>query len=142
MLLEERLKRSISQRKDDVFLRKEFSQFGSPAQVSRALRQLIMEGRLVKLGLGIYAKAKLGVASGKPIPIKPVDVLAPKALAKLGVVVGPSRLTAAYNEGRTTQLPAGTVLNTGTRKVTRRIGFGGRVIKYEEDTRGTHRAHR
>ena len=47
MVTEERLKRAITLRKDDVFLRSEFSRFGSPAQLSRALKQLIAEGVLV-----------------------------------------------------------------------------------------------
>ncbi|MCV4188841.1 hypothetical protein [Pseudomonas aeruginosa] len=52
MITEERLKRAIALRKDNVFLRSEFARFGSPAQLSRALRQLIAEGVLVKLGFG------------------------------------------------------------------------------------------
>jgi hypothetical protein len=132
MNLEERLKRAITQRKDDVFVRKEFERFGSAAQVSRALKQLTATGKLVKLGVGIYAKAKLSVLTGKPIPVRPVDVLAYSALEKLGVTVMPSRLTAEYNSGKSTQIPAGTVLNTGDRKITRKIGFGGRYVEYEK----------
>ena len=131
MYLEQRLKRSITQRKDDVFVRGEFTSFGSEAQVSRVLRQFVKKGVLVKLGLGVYAKAKTSALSGAPIPIKPVDVLAPVALKKLGVSVTPSRLTVTYNAGKSTQIPAGTVLNTGTRKISRKLGFGGRFIKYE-----------
>ncbi len=134
MILEERIKRSIAQRKDDVFVRKEFDQFGSQSQVSRALKQLLLESKLVKLGVGIYAKAKPSVLSGKPIPVRPVDVLATDALKKLGVDVGPSRLTKDYNDGKSTQVPAGTVLNVGKRRISRKIGFGGRYIKYEKNS--------
>ena len=131
MYLEQRLKRSITLRKDDVFVRGEFASFGSESQVSRVLRRFVEKGLLVKLGVGVYARAKRSVLSGAAIPVKPVDVLAPAALKKLGVAVTPSRLTAAYNAGMSTQLPAGTVLNTGARRISRKLGFGGRFIKYE-----------
>lgn len=35
-----RIKRSVANRSDDVLLRSEFDQFGSAAQVGRALREL------------------------------------------------------------------------------------------------------
>lgn len=112
-------------------MRAEFSGLGSAAQVGRALRSLIADGVLVRLGLGVYAKAKRSILSGAPIPIRPVEVLVPVALEKLGVVVAPSQATQAYNNGSTTQLPAGMVLNTGQRRVSRKLGFGGRVVSYE-----------
>ena len=56
-----RIKRSVANRSDDVLLRNEFDQFGSAAQVGRALRELLMDGTLVRLGLGVYAKAKPSV---------------------------------------------------------------------------------
>ena len=50
--------RSVVNRNDGVFLRAEFDRFGSPAQVGRALSQLTRDGAMVRLGLGVYAKAK------------------------------------------------------------------------------------
>lgn len=135
MSVENRIKRSIALRGDDVFVRSEFVRFASPAQISRALRQLVQSGRLVKLGVGIYAKAKVSVLSGKAIPVRPVDVLAPEALAKLGVDVTASQLATAYNTGESLQIPAGTTFNTGKRRISRRIGFGGREVMYETSSR-------
>lgn len=131
MIIEQRLKRAISQRKDEVFVRSEFSSFGSAAQVSRALRHFVNTGALVKLGVGVYAKAKTSVLTGNAIPVKPVDLLAPVALQKLGVSVRASKRTEAYNSGETTQIPAGTVLNTGGRRISRKLGFGERYVQYE-----------
>ena len=131
MPLKDRIKRSITQRGDEVFLRTEFAKFGSPAQISRVLRELVATGRLVKLGVGIYAKAKPSILTGEAIPIRPVDVLAPVALQKLGITINQSRLGSAYNAGQTTQVPAGMVINTGKRRISRRIGFGERVVTYE-----------
>jgi len=133
MILEERLKRVITMRKDEVFVRAELAGLGSEAQVSRALRSLIASGRIVKLGVGIYAKAKKSALSGKAIPVKPVSVLAPVALRKLGVDVSPGQMAKEYNSGATTQLPAGAVLSTGKRRINRKIAFGNQVIIYEKN---------
>jgi hypothetical protein len=127
----DRIRRSVANRSDDVFLRGEFERFGSAAQVSRALATLAREGLLVRLGVGVYAKAKPSVLSGEPIPVRPLEVLAPQVLRKLGVPVRPSRLTRAYNEGRSSQLPAGIVLNVGNRRINRKLGFKGKVVQYE-----------
>lgn len=127
----ERIKRSVANQGDAVFLRAEFERFGSPAQVGRALRQLTSEGALVRLGLGVYAKAKPSVLSGQPIPARPLEVLAPEVLKKLGIPVMPSRLTQDYNAGRSTQLPSGIVLNTGKRRIARRLSFNGQAVRYE-----------
>ena len=127
----ERIKRSVANQGDGVFLRAEFERFGSPAQVGRALSQLTQGGALVRLGLGVYAKAKPSVLTGKPIPARPLEVLAPEALKKLGIAVTPSRLTQDYNAGRSTQLPSGIVLNTGKRRIARKLSFNGKAVQYE-----------
>ena len=126
-----RLKRSLANRNADVFLRAEFAALGSPAQVGRALVELQDEGVLVKLGVGVYAKAKPSVLTGKPIPAKPLEVLAPEVLKKFGIQVGQSRQTRDYNAGVSTQLPSGIVLNTGKRRIQRKLGFNGKLVQYE-----------
>ena len=131
MIIEERIRRSIALRKDDVFLRSEFSKFGSPAQVSRALRHLVAVGVLVRLGVGVFAKAKTSVLTGKPIPIRPLEVLAPLALQKLGVKITAGRALREYNANDSLQLPAGVVFDTGSRRIIRKLGFGGRYVVYE-----------
>lgn len=129
--VEKRLRRAIALRKDDVFLRSEFARFGSPAQLSRAFKQLITEGVLVRLGLGVFAKAKPSVLTGKPIPVQPLEVLAPLVLQKLGVKVKPSQAVRDYNSGASQQLAAGIVLDTGRRRITRKLGFGKQTVTYE-----------
>jgi hypothetical protein len=131
MNIVERIKRSVANRDADVFVRADFMLFGSQAQVGRALSELQSEGTLVKLGLGVYAKAKPSVLSGKPIPVKPLEVLAPEALKKLGVQVGESRQTREYNSGGSSQVPAGVVLSVGKRRIQRKLGFNGKFVEYE-----------
>ncbi|MBV8037719.1 DUF6088 family protein [Roseateles sp.] len=131
MYIVNRLRRSLANRNADVFLRAEFDSFGSTAQVNRALAELRNKGVLVKLGVGVYAKAKPSVLSGKPIPVKPLEVLAPEILKKLGVQTCQSRQTRDYNAGISTQIPSGVVINTGKRRIQRKLGFNGRLVQYE-----------
>ena len=126
-----RIKRSIAKRRDAVVVRHEFADFGSAAQVSRALRDLLSDGTLLKIGLGVYAKTKISVLSGKRIPAQPLEVLAPAALKKLGIEVQPSRLVREYNAGRSTQIPAGIVVDIGRRRISRKLSFKGSTVQYE-----------
>lgn len=131
MNIVDRIKRSVANRNADVFVRADFMPFGSQAQVGRALNELQSDGVLVKLGVGVYAKAKPSVLSGKPIPIKPLEVLAPEALKKLGVQVGESRQTREYNSGNSTQIPTGVVFSVGKQRIQRKLGFNGKLVEYE-----------
>ena len=126
-----RIKRSVANRNADVFVRSDFMPFGSQAQVGRALTELQSKGALVKLGVGVYAKAKPSVLSGKPIPIKPLEVLVPEVLKRLGVQVGESRQTREYNSGSSTQIPTGVVFSVGKRRIQRKLGFNGKLVEYE-----------
>ena len=131
MNITSRIRRSIRNRSDLVFRPADFQPFGSEASVKRALKELTDIGVLVRLGVGLYAKAKPSVISGKPIPIQPLEVLGPQALTKLGVRLTESFQTAEYNAGRSTQVPTGLVVNIGKQRISRKIGFNGKFIKYE-----------
>ncbi|QIM52830.1 DUF6088 family protein [Hydrogenophaga crocea] len=134
MTLGARAKRHLSQTRSPVVLRSELRKLGySSSSLSAALRTLIDQGVLVRIGTGIYAKAKPSVLSGRPIPVEPLEVLAPIALRKLGVKVQPARRYRDYNAGRTTQVPVGVVVNVGRQRVTRKIGFNGKFVEYERD---------
>jgi hypothetical protein len=128
-----RVMQAISVAKNDVFFRQDFLQFGSPSQVARALKRLISEGLIVRISLGVYAPAKISVLTGKPIPMQPISVLAPKVLQRFGIEARPSRLVREYNEGKSTQLPANGTVNIGKKRTNRKIGFGRSQIKYETD---------
>jgi Family of unknown function (DUF6088) len=99
--------------------------------VNRSLKALCCEGVLVRLGVGIYAKAKFSAISGKPIPVQPLEVLGPQALVKCGVRIQESVQTFKYNAGLSSQVPVGVVVNVGRQRVSRKIGFNGKFLKYE-----------
>ncbi|KGS31076.1 S-adenosylhomocysteine hydrolase domain protein [Burkholderia pseudomallei MSHR5569] len=71
-----RLKQAIAGSGDGVFVRLEFAGLGSASQVGRALRALQAEGSIVKLGVGIYAKAKSSSLSGR----RPLEAAPPGPL--------------------------------------------------------------
>jgi hypothetical protein len=131
MNITDRIRRSVRGRTDLVFRPADFLAFGSEASVKRALKELTNIGILVRLGVGIYAKAKPSVISGKPIPAQPLEILGPQALAKLGIRPRQSLQTAEYNAGRTTQVPTGIVVNVGKQRISRKIGFNGKFLQYE-----------
>lgn len=133
MTLETCVKRFVERARSPIVLRAELRKFGSSSQVSVVLRSLKERGVLVRIGTGVYAKAKLSVLSGKPIPCEPLEVLAPIALRRLGVKVQETRGAREYNSGRTTQVPTGLVVNIGQRRITRRIGFNGKYVAYEHE---------
>lgn len=116
-----------------VVLRSELRSFGSASQLSVALNALLQHGLLVRIGTGVYAKAKPSVLSGSPIPVEPLEVLAPIALRKLGVQVHPPRRSSAYNSGQSTQVPTGMVVNVGGRRIARKLGFNGKFVEYERE---------
>lgn len=131
MNITDRIRRSIRNRAELVFRPADFMPFGSEASVKRALKDLTDLGVLVRLGVGIYAKAKPSIISGKPIPILPIEVLGPQALTKLGVRLKASIQTTEYNSGRSTQIPTGLVVNIGKQRISRKIGFNGKFLQYE-----------
>lgn len=142
MNLENRLRIAVGKRSSEVFLRSDFARFGSEAQVGRALRNLISDGVIVKLGVGVYAKAKRSVLSGNPMPVRPVEVLAEQALKRLGVKIFPSTVTEDYNAGRTTQIPVVSAINTGNRRIGRKLGYGNRIVQYENNRSKPARSYR
>ena len=91
---------------------REFRDLGGEDQVLRALRSLVREGRLVRLGYGVYGRAVVSRLSGDPILYSPSGFLgaARQALDKLGVKWEPTEAERDYNEGRSTQVPVNPVV--------------------------------
>lgn len=133
LAIKDRMSRSIALRKGEVVLRSDFASMGSPSQVSRALSGLIEEGKIVRLGYGVYAKARPSRLSGKPVPRVTLEELAQETLQKLGVSPRLGAAQAAYAEGRTTQIPVRTTFNTGKRRISRKLTVGVSTVNYEND---------
>lgn len=126
-----RVYESLRTSNDAAFVRKEFAGFGSCRQVSRALRELIRTGTIIRIGRGFYAKARPSTISGKPVPVAPLLSLALEALRKLGVKADVGRDEKALQDGVSTQVPMLPILNVGKKKIRSKISFGGKTIVYE-----------
>jgi len=59
----------IARKKDIVFLRKEFVDLGGYDRVGRIFRNLVRDGKIIKIGYGLYAKAKKSSITGEVIPV-------------------------------------------------------------------------
>jgi len=90
-----------------VFMRSDFDALGGYDQVGRALRCLASDGKLIKVGYGLYAKARPNRLTGKPMLAAEggFTQVAQAALKRLGVKWSPSDAEIAYQEG-STQIPA------------------------------------
>jgi hypothetical protein len=111
--LRDKIEQRIARKKgEDVFLTREFKTLGGEDQVLRALRKLVDDGRLVRLGYGVYGRATLSRLSGKPMLYNHEGFFgaARQALDKLGVKWEPTESERAYNEGRSTQVPVNPVV--------------------------------
>lgn len=128
--LESRVSDRIERKRRDVFLRADFDDLGGYDQVGRALRQLICEGRLLRIGSGLYVRARPSTIDGAPTPVKGLRDLANEALRRLGVKTAPTRLEQAYSKGKTTQVPSGRRVAVNKR-VRRKIGYNGAMMSFE-----------
>jgi hypothetical protein len=73
--LRERIETRIARRRSEhVFLPREFADLGGEDQVLRVLRGLVREGRLVRLGYGVYGRAVVSELSGEPILSSPFSI--------------------------------------------------------------------
>lgn len=101
--IQSRLKRS----KRYVFTRNDFKDIAGYDQIGRALRTLVKEGELLKVGYGVYTKARRNSITGKIMPAAPGGSAAviTEALERLNVDYKLTGATDYYNKGKSTQIP-------------------------------------
>ena len=104
--LRQRIEARIAKRRDDAFLTREFRDLGGERQVLRALRELTEDGKLIRLGYGVYGRAEISPLTRQPMLAG--DGFGPvsrQVLDKLKVRWEPTTAERDYNEGRSTQVP-------------------------------------
>ncbi|MFZ2447584.1 MAG: hypothetical protein WAW37_14610 [Syntrophobacteraceae bacterium] len=134
--LETRVMKRIARKRGDVFLRADFRDLGGYDQVGRALRGLVRNGQLLKVGYGVYTRAVKTPFSDKPVPPKGLATLI-EALKRLGVEITQTRLEQDYDAGRTTQVPTGRVVAVRGR-VRRKLGYDGVSLSFERARPAPH----
>lgn len=110
-----------------VVLRKDVEHLGSPRQVSRGLKALVGDGELVKLGLGVYAKARPSEYLDRPVIRSGFTEACIEALERLGVSWEASQAVKDYNEGKSQQVPARFEVRLKSR-FRRKLAYGNRVL--------------
>ncbi|MDR5813835.1 DUF6088 family protein [Caballeronia sp. LZ033] len=131
MPLTERVESAIEKRGGVVILRSDVAHLGSATQVTRVLAKLVADGRLVRVSIGVYAKTRINKFTGKLAPAAPFETIAAETFRRLGIAITPGRLARDYNAGKTTQVPVDGAVDTGKRRITRKIQVGSKVVKYE-----------
>lgn len=126
---------SIARLDGPVVLRAELLGRGTRAQVDRSLAILVAQGALARAGAGVYVKTRISSITGQRIPAAMLETVVAEAFRKLGIEASPGQATLAYNTGQSTQLPMQLVLNTGARRISRKLTVGGRTLGYERGRR-------
>ncbi|ADP18332.1 hypothetical protein AXYL_05026 [Achromobacter xylosoxidans A8] len=137
MKLEDRMSRSIKQRAGVVVLRSDFADMASDSQIGRVLARFVDDGMLVRVSKGAFAKTRINKFTGRPSPAGTLEAIAAELFRKLKISVEPSALVAEYNNGKSTQIPMGATVNTGRRRITRKVIVGSSTLMYEKDLRRT-----
>ncbi|AKH65649.1 MULTISPECIES: DUF6088 family protein [Photorhabdus] len=108
MTIKARIQVRLKRSKRYVFTRNDFKDIAGYDQVGRVLRTLVKEGQLLKVGYGIYTKARKNAITGKIMPASPggSDAVILEALERLKVRYCLDGASAAYTNGKSTQVPA------------------------------------
>jgi hypothetical protein len=122
MKIIDRLKRSLSQRRDRVILRSEWAGMCSPSQLTNALNQLIKEGLLVRVSSGVYTKVRAG-ANDAPLSGAEVQALTSEAFKKLGRTIQSSSTQSDQNQNVL-------LVDGGRHRLSRQFQWGQASVEY------------
>ncbi len=121
VLIQKRLSRS----RRYVFMRADFKDIAGYDQIGRVLRDLVESGELLKVGYGVYTKARKNPITGRIMPTCPggSDAVILEALDRLDIGYSFGKSSTKYLSGESTQIPAYTQIETPYR-FKRRLSIG------------------
>src|SRR5271154_4796067 len=123
--LRQRVEARIATRPDDAFLTREFLDLGGERQVLRVLRELTKDGKLIRLGYGVYGRAEISPLTKQPMLAGDgFGQVSRQVLDKLRVDWEPPTAEREYNAGLSTQVPM-------TPRVRLRKGRFSRKLRYK-----------
>ncbi len=122
MKLANKLLVSLSKRSGHVIMRHELSRLASPSHLSAGLSQLVYEGRLVRLGEGLYAKSRPDQDGRGQLLVGAVDLVR-EVFAKLGIPI--QTVKQDMDDGRPVLW-----VDAGNRRVERKLEIAGMVVRY------------
>jgi hypothetical protein len=121
----------IKRLRKEVILRKDVEGWGEPRQITRAFDALVEKGELVRLGYGVYAKAYYSPRLNKPVIKEGFEAACLDALKRLGIPFEPSQAEKNYNEGKSTQVPAYTMVHL-KKRFRGRLSYSGQDLLFED----------
>lgn len=127
--LERKIQRRITGLKTASFMPADFKDLSGKPQVNRALKKLVNKNQIIRIGRGLYVRAKLSTVTNMLIPEKNLQEIALEVLERLNIEVVPSPFLSAYNKRLSTQVPTGRVIFVKS-KINRKIGFNGNYIHF------------
>lgn len=132
MTLRQRVEARIAKRRDDAFLTREFLDLGGARQVQRALRELTGQGKLIRLGYGVYSRAEISPITAQPMLVGDgFGLVARQVLDKLKVRWEPTTAERDYNEGRSTQVPMTPRVRLRGSRFNRKLSYKGMELTFE-----------
>ncbi|WP_338853875.1 DUF6088 family protein (plasmid) [Alteromonas macleodii] len=133
MTIQNRIEVRVKRSKRSVFIRSDFEDIAGYDQVGRALRNLTRNGVLMKIGYGLYARARTNRITGKLIPDNAAgaDGVLIEAMQRLDVEHKLDDLSNKYFAGQSSQIPANVKIIPLDPRFTRKIAVGKRYINKE-----------
>lgn len=115
-------------KRGSLFFRDNFTSFGSPKAVSKALERLVLSGEMQRVSTGMYARPVEDVLLGKVLPS--IDEIALAIAKRDRARIVPTGSYAMYKLGLTTQVPLKVVYYTDASG--RRIKIGRQIITFKK----------
>lgn len=130
-VLEKQLLLKIKRSRKKVFLRKDFAKLGGYDQVGRALNSLAQKGNLIRIGYGLYAKARINRITGAPMVAAAGGFaeVCREGLNRLKIDWEYNDATKAYLSNTSLQVPADFQPIIKSR-FSRKIGYNNKELKY------------
>lgn len=132
MKIIERMKRSITKKKGTVVLTRDFLDFGSKPSVAAALKELVAQRVLCRLGYGVYGKLHYLPELDRYGLKRPFEGMVEEAFDRLGVEFSIGQARQDYLEGKTNQVPMGVSFLVHGR-FARTLALGGLKVVYERN---------
>lgn len=126
MSIKSKIQTRVKRSKRTVFLRADFKDIAGYDQVGRALREMVSSKELIKIGYGLYVRARLNRITGDPMPDNQggADSVLIEAMERLGKDYKIDELSLMNMEGKSTQIPAKVSIKPTSSRFTRKIEIG------------------
>lgn len=133
----ERVRRSVARQTSDIVLRRDLMRLGSSARVDAALGSLVRDQKLIRIGMGVYART-IELRGGERVLPRDFALIAEEALNRLGVKYELHPVIVEYRAGLTDQIPVRLVV-APRQRVARKLSVGRLSVKYVRNFRHSAR---